>query len=269
MLARNSLTRPQWSVADRRTTVDRGATVPPGAPAGAGRGARLVTTEARGSAEVNGTRLVYEVVGDGPPVVFVHGLALDRRMWDDQVAALAARHRVVRYDLRGFGESADPRAGEEYTHAADLRALLAHLNISRAALVGLSLGGWVVLEFAVTYPEAVSALVLADAVVRRYSFPHGWAANLQQINRVARAVSPTSTAWRDCSPRTSPALGSRRSRKRDTCPTWTRRRSSTKPCSPSSERCDPPRPRSAPAASRRRTVSRWTADLPAGSNSGG
>jgi 3-oxoadipate enol-lactonase len=145
-----------------------------------------MTAAERGIAEVNGTRLAYEVVGDGPPVVLVHGLALDRRMWDDQVPAFAARHRVVRYDLRGFGGSADPQAGEEYTHADDLRALLAHLGVGRAALVGLSLGGWVVLESTLTYPESVSALVLVDAFVRRYPSPHGWAADLQQVNRLAR-----------------------------------------------------------------------------------
>jgi pimeloyl-ACP methyl ester carboxylesterase len=137
-------------------------------------------------AEVNGTRLAYEVAGAGPPVVLVHGLALDRRMWDDQVESFAAQHRVVRYDLRGFGASADPRVGEEYSHADDLRALLTHLGIRRGALVGLSLGGWVVLEFALTYPELVTALVLVNAVVRQYSFPHGWAANLQLVNQVAR-----------------------------------------------------------------------------------
>ena len=131
-------------------------------------------------AEVNGTRLAYEVAGDGPPVVLVHGFALDRRLWDDQVEAFAAQHRVVCYDLRGFGASADPRVGE------DLRALLAHVGIRGGALVGLSLGGWVVLEFALTYPELVNALVLVDAVVRQYSFPRGGGANLQLVNQVAR-----------------------------------------------------------------------------------
>jgi pimeloyl-ACP methyl ester carboxylesterase len=139
------------------------------------------------TAEVNGTRLAYEVVGAGPAVVLVHGLALDRRMWDEQVDALAPAHRVVRYDLRGFGRSADPRDGEQYSHADDLRALLAHLDLPHAAVVGLSLGGWVALEFTLTCPEAVDALVLADPAIRHYPYPAGWGANLRRLSEVARS----------------------------------------------------------------------------------
>jgi pimeloyl-ACP methyl ester carboxylesterase len=137
-------------------------------------------------AEVNGTRLAYEVVGAGPAVVLVHGLALDRRMWDEQVDALARGYRVVRYDLRGFGRSADPRDGEQYTHAEDLRALLAHLGVPHAAVVGLSLGGWIALEFTLTYPGLVDALVLADAAIRRYPYPAGWGGHLRRLGEVAR-----------------------------------------------------------------------------------
>jgi pimeloyl-ACP methyl ester carboxylesterase len=135
---------------------------------------------------VNGIRLEYEVVGDGPAVVLLHGLTLDRRMWDDQVEALTGGYRVVRYDLRGFGQSSDPRAGEEYTHADDLRALLAHLDIPSATIVGPSMGGWVALEFTLTYPDVVDALVLADAVVRHYPFPEGWGTHVPRITQVAR-----------------------------------------------------------------------------------
>jgi pimeloyl-ACP methyl ester carboxylesterase len=124
----------------------------------------------QGVAEVNGTRLAYEVTGSGSPVVFVHGFALDQRLWDDQIAAFATDYRVVRYDLRGFGRSAPPRPGESYTHADDLRALMAYLGIERATVVGLSLGGWVALEFTVSYLAMVSALVLVDAALREYRY---------------------------------------------------------------------------------------------------
>src|SRR6476620_4450626 len=70
----------------------------------------------RAFAAVNGTRLAYEVAGAGPPIVLLHGLTVDMRMWDDQFAPFAAQHRVVRYDLRGFGQSDPPREGEPYTH---------------------------------------------------------------------------------------------------------------------------------------------------------
>ena len=59
-------------------------------------------------AEVNETRLYYEVQGKGRPVVLIHGGLLDSRMWDDQVPVLGGKYQVVRYDVRGFGRSAEP-----------------------------------------------------------------------------------------------------------------------------------------------------------------
>lgn len=114
--------------------------------------------------EVSGGRLHYEVTGSGPPVVLVHGLALDVRMWDAQLPALADVATVIRYDVRGFGCSV--RDDEtEYTHAADLWRLVDHLGIDSVALVGLSMGGGIVLEAALGEPSRVTALVLLDAVV--------------------------------------------------------------------------------------------------------
>jgi pimeloyl-ACP methyl ester carboxylesterase len=134
-------------------------------------------TSDRSIAEVNGTRLVYETAGEGPPVIFLHGYTLDMRMWDDQLPAFTPTHRVVRYDLRGFGVSASPVVNEPYTHADDLHAVLTHLGIERAAVVGLSMGGWVALEFALTYPESVHTLILVDSALRG----HAWAAALDNM----------------------------------------------------------------------------------------
>jgi pimeloyl-ACP methyl ester carboxylesterase len=106
----------------------------------------------------NGARLFYEEAGEGPAVVLVHGGLGDLRMWDGVVPLLAASHRVVRLDVRGFGRS-DAPAGEFSPHE-DLRALLDGLGIESAALVGLSLGGRIVLDAALELPERVSALVL-------------------------------------------------------------------------------------------------------------
>lgn len=153
------------------------------APSNSGRSA--ITSE-QGIAEVNGTRLVYEAAGAGPPVVLLHGFTLDRRMWDEQMPAFAARHRVVRYDLRGFGASAPFVPDEPYTHADDLRALMTHLGIGRAAVVGLSMGGWAALEFALTYPESVSALVLVDSALRGYPWSPSGAATIDAIYRLGR-----------------------------------------------------------------------------------
>ena len=112
-----------------------------------------------------GARLAYQVTGDGPAVLLVHGFGLDMRMWDDQMEHLAARYQVIRYDCRGFGSSGpfDPAAA--YTHAGDLLALLDHLGLRQAVLAGLSFGGRVVLEAALTAPERVRGLALLDAVL--------------------------------------------------------------------------------------------------------
>lgn len=113
---------------------------------------------------VPGGELYYEVEGDGVAVVLVHGLALDARMWDDQVSALTDVARVVRYDVRGFGRSTRD-ADTAYSHADDLWRLLDHLEIDNAVLVGLSMGGRIVLEATLAEPARVRALVLLDAVL--------------------------------------------------------------------------------------------------------
>jgi len=92
----------------------------------------------QGFGEVNGARLYDEVAGSGPPLALIHGFTLDTRMWDDQFATFAERHRVVRYDARGFGRST-PIGKAEYAHVDDLAALLRHLNMPRAAILGLSM----------------------------------------------------------------------------------------------------------------------------------
>ncbi|MFD6327579.1 alpha/beta fold hydrolase [Streptomyces sp. NPDC058442] len=102
--------------------------------------------------------LSYVVAGDGPPVVLVHAGVADHHMWDAVVPALAERHTVVRYDLRGFGESAPPTG--PFSETDDLRRLLDHLGHERIRLVGASWGGRVALDFALTHPSRVRSLAL-------------------------------------------------------------------------------------------------------------
>ncbi|WP_418958693.1 alpha/beta fold hydrolase [Streptomyces tritici] len=106
--------------------------------------------------------LTHDVAGEGPStVVLLHSGVCDRRMWDGQFRVLAeAGHRVVRCDLRGFGETP---IDAPHTHAEDVRALLDALGIERAAVVGSSFGGEVALELAVLHPGRVSALALLCA----------------------------------------------------------------------------------------------------------
>ena len=94
-----------------------------------------------------GARLVYEVTGEGPAVVLIHGFGLDMRMWDPQIGPLAARCRVVRYDCRGFGASGPLDPAVPYTHAGDLLALLDHLNIGDAYHVVADAGRWLAGRF--------------------------------------------------------------------------------------------------------------------------
>jgi pimeloyl-ACP methyl ester carboxylesterase len=116
-------------------------------------------------ATVNGISLYYEVTGSGPPLVLVHGFACGVRSWDPQVKALSRAHRVIAYDARGHGISDAPDDASAYSQSAsveDLRRLLEHLRIRRAAVGGLSMGGNIALNFALTYPKMVSRLIVAD-----------------------------------------------------------------------------------------------------------
>jgi 3-oxoadipate enol-lactonase len=128
-------------------------------------------TGASGFAEVNGTRLYYEAAGKGRAVVFIHGGLVDSRQWDDQFEEFSKRYRVVRYDLRGFGRSASPAAGQQFSNLEDLCALLAFLKVERATLVGLSLGGIVAADFALEHPNMVERLVLVGAGLRGAQLP--------------------------------------------------------------------------------------------------
>lgn len=105
-------------------------------------------------------RLVGEEAGAGQPVVLIHGFSFDRSMWDPQFRPLAAQHRTIRYDLRGFGDSGVPAPGQG--HVEDLLALLDALEIDQAHLVGLSLGANVALAAAAFHPTRVRSVVLAS-----------------------------------------------------------------------------------------------------------
>jgi len=111
--------------------------------------------------------LEYTDQGAGRPVVLIHGWPLSGRSWEAQVAPLVeAGHRVVTYDRRGFGQSSQPWTGYDYdTLAADLDALLRHLDLSDVTLVGFSMGGGEVVRYLARFGSArVAKAVLASAV---------------------------------------------------------------------------------------------------------
>lgn len=135
-----------------------------------------------GYAEVNGTRLWYESAGHGEPIVLLHGGFMDAGMWDDQVPALSKEFRVVRYDMRGFGRSA--KASEPHSQTDDLAALLDHLRIQKAHIVGLSMGGGLAIDFALDYPARVRSLIVAEPGLHG----HRWS---EEVVGTMRAVSET------------------------------------------------------------------------------
>src|SRR5579862_1205636 len=137
----------------------------------------------RGFAAVNGTKLYYEDTGHGAAVVLIHGLCLSCRMWDSQLDSLVDRFRVIRYDVRGFGESAVP--DKPFRHADDLRALLDYLDVPRAHIVGLSMGGRIALQHAVLYPEQCRSLVLVDSAIDGFDWNENWSVSLDAIRACA------------------------------------------------------------------------------------
>jgi pimeloyl-ACP methyl ester carboxylesterase len=121
-----------------------------------------------GFAQLNGTQIHYEIAGAGLPLVLVHAGIADSRMWDEQFGVLADAFTVVRYDMRGFGQS--PMVAGPYAHHHDLAALLQYLNISRTALLGCSMGGKTVIDFTLEFPDRVTALMPVAASVSGFVF---------------------------------------------------------------------------------------------------
>ncbi|MFD2795917.1 alpha/beta fold hydrolase [Promicromonospora vindobonensis] len=112
---------------------------------------------------VNGVRLAYDDLGDGPAILFVHGFLLDRTMWRHQVRTLDGLRRIAP-DLRGMGRSEAPEQPYDVSvYADDLAGLLDALGVERTVVCGLSLGGYVAFELLRRHRERVAALVVLDA----------------------------------------------------------------------------------------------------------
>ena len=152
---------------------------------------------AAGMAEVNGTKLYYELYGAGPPVLLLHGFGLDHRMWRPQVEALSKRHLVIAYDARGFGRSANP-GPRPYSHFTDAAALLRHLGVGPVLAVGHSAGAHQLLELSLARPDLVSGLVaLCPTGLAGLAVPPDMAQLQQDLRASARAggVSSAKRRW--------------------------------------------------------------------------
>lgn len=113
--------------------------------------------------KVRGVEISYDDLGSGPSVVLLHGYPFNRSMWRDQIDELKQHHRVIIPDLRGHGQSEVTSAPATMQNmAGDVASLLETLNISRATIGGLSMGGYVALAFYRLFPLRVRSLILAD-----------------------------------------------------------------------------------------------------------
>ena len=116
-------------------------------------------------AELRGLNFHYYIHGSGFPVVLAHGYCASISMWEHQIPALAQRYQVIAYDARGHGLSSAPYGKQHYTLQTlvdDLHALLTHLDIGKAYLVGHSMGGATVAAYAAQYPDQVNATLICN-----------------------------------------------------------------------------------------------------------
>lgn len=117
---------------------------------------------------VNGIEIHYTVEGDGPVVAMSHALGCNLALWDEQVNALSSRYRVLRYDIRGHGQTSAAPSGPYSLEqmADDLYGLLTGLGIIQTHFVGISMGGMIGQIFALKYPSMVRSLVLCSTTSR-------------------------------------------------------------------------------------------------------
>ena len=176
-----------------------------------------------GVGHVNDTELYYEVAGSGHPLTLIHGMLLDRRSWDDQFDVFARQYKVLRYDMRGWGDSAQEQAEPPFSPRQDLLSLLDSLHINTSYLLGLSGGGAVALDFTLEHPDKVDALILVSSGISGYqlrmtetiqAFIGQYYGALQQKD-IASAVEATVRFWTD-GPRRTPEQVSAQARARIT-----------------------------------------------------
>lgn len=143
-------------------------------------------------APTNGIATYYEDQGSGPPVILIHGHSVDSRLWNPQLPALlAAGYRVIRYDLRGHGRTAAPDTGYTWDHySADLRDLLDHLQVQRAHLAGLSMGGAVAMQLTFDQPARVTSLTLIDSALPGFGYSPEFEEAVQALRDAVRSEGP-------------------------------------------------------------------------------
>src|SRR6266404_9752599 len=119
--------------------------------------------QASGYLDVGGSKIYYETRGSGPAIVLLHDGLLSSVTWDEVWEPLATKHKVIRYDRRGYGRSELPSSS--YSSVEDLRELLTHLKVQHAVTVGSSSGGALAIDFAIAHPQTIDGLFLIGPVL--------------------------------------------------------------------------------------------------------
>lgn len=115
-----------------------------------------------GFVSIDNAKLYYEVAGAGTPLVMVHAGVADSRQWDNEFTYFSQSNQVIRYDMRGYGKS-EPVDGE-FSHMSDLVSLLDTLGVHEPIVImGCSMGGGLAMDFALSHPSRVQALVMVDS----------------------------------------------------------------------------------------------------------
>ncbi len=121
---------------------------------------------------IDGGQIYYEAVGEGTPVILLHGHTLDLRMWDPQVKPLLeAGYRVIRPEMRGYGHSSKQQPGQQFTHLDDMMTVMDSLHISKAHVVGLSMGSFVASEMVAMHSDRLLTATLASGNIRNMPGP--------------------------------------------------------------------------------------------------
>jgi pimeloyl-ACP methyl ester carboxylesterase len=136
-------------------------------------------------------KLWYEETGSGQPIVFVHEFAGDHRSWETQMRHFGQRYRCIAYAARGYPPSEVPESPERYSQnraTDDIAAILDHLKIEKAHIVGLSMGGFATLHFGFRHPKRALSLVVAGV---------GYGAEKDQQGKFRSEVEAVAQALRD------------------------------------------------------------------------
>lgn len=155
-----------------------------------------------GYAPVNGLNMYYEIHGKGEPVVLLHGAFMTiTSNWDGWISELAKTRKVIAVEMQGHGRTADTARHMSYENfAEDVAALLDHLKVPRADLIGYSMGGAVAMQCAISHPDKVRKAVVISSTFRPDGMPKEARDLISSITAEAFAGSPLETEYKKLSP---------------------------------------------------------------------